>query len=906
MPPKLRSRSNTPRKPASVKNTIRKNASSTKKKKVPRETTINTDNDAVDEEGFSLAKMEIASSEEESDNDNNVDPYSTIVPPVADNLLFSIEVKGGPNQAKIVSTLPPEDSSDGNSTEEEQITVQDHFSAVSKLYPNRKVEVMKSIRNFDLSHEHFNMGWRVDESSILKKSVVQFHGICICLINDTSIKKWICLAEWDCQKRRETSSTWFNLGSMYQTSSSARHLFEQHGIRAYKTTCEEEKRSASDSTYDYLTGSLLYKRNMNRLSRMLWAKMIICNNLPFCLVEKPETRAIFNLVCTSKMDSAFSVKALMHIIKEMYVHIQSKIITRISMVVSLRHLASLSLNVDIWMVKTTSKKYVGVRIYFVDEFFELETRLLAIREFNPSSEIRQSHKLGHLLQVWVQTVLKDYQLNEDHVFGSTTDGGSDVKSWGTTLMGANKVWEHCPPHHLARSVKSAVGDSDKPYPSTLTLGLLRESIVSIKQTTRMGSLFEELNKMQGIKRTLQTFRPHRFMGVYTMLTRFVECFPSVAEFFERSGEHFALEKEEEQLRKFTAILAPVAHLSTEMQSKRSPQGWLYIIHMCVLRAKKGQLNLDSPLAKHDDDESLFNGQLVGEALEMRKRLIDAVDARFFEARYLKFETDLAFDVQLYLHPAYKHFDYVPMLREVMNSKCRREGKLPPSVSEVNVQAALVRTKILEKTTNHILNALQEKMKRKEIDLDVDTGTKSMYKSNKTMSILMQTAKLAREPSKHHSDAVVLNQLVDHALLRYQEEKPPIMELLNPLKSYWKHVSDKHPIVCLVVPSVFSLPSSACPMELDFCLAGGMTTATRNNFSPETVEVARTTVDNGDLLDLPQVMEIAKADIKKFMPTSPFVSMALYDEETPSNAEGDNEYTIESPMLDTDTSSYSDL
>ena len=82
---------------------------------------------------------------------------------------------------------------------------------------------------------------------------------------------------------------------------------------------------------------------------------------------------------------------------------------------------------------------------------------------------------------------------------------------------------------------------------------MREAIVLIKQTTRMGSLFEELNKVQGIKETLQTFRPHRFMGVYTMLRKFVKCYKSVAEFFLRSGEPFALDREEHHLREITAL-----------------------------------------------------------------------------------------------------------------------------------------------------------------------------------------------------------------------------------------------------------------------------------------------------------------------------------------------------------------
>ena len=119
-----------------------------------------------------------------------------------------------------------------------------------------------------------------------------------------------------------------------------------------------------------------------------------------------------------------------------------------------------------------------------------------------------------------------------------------------------------------------------------------------------------------------------------------------------------------------------------MQSKRLPLGWMYIIRMCVLRSKNGQLCIDTPLMKHGDDQVAFNGQLLGEALEIRKRLIDAVDIRFFISRYIDFDTDFGFDVQPYLHPAYKHFDYVPMLREVMKTKNLKDQRPPPSTETI--------------------------------------------------------------------------------------------------------------------------------------------------------------------------------------------------------------------------------
>ena len=172
------------------------------------------------------------------------------------------------------------------------------------------------------------------------------------------------------------------------------------------------------------------------------------------------------------------------------------------------------------MVKGTRKKYLGVRIYYIDELFALETRLLSIREFNPGSMVRQTVQLSNLLMIWIEAVLSDYNLNKKNIYGSTTDGGSDVKRWAKLI---SKVWEHCPPHKMTRAVVDAIGykkkntDLSKYYEVTALVDQVKASIVKIKETTKLSDLFDELNKMQGIKKTLQLFHPHRMMGVYTFL-----------------------------------------------------------------------------------------------------------------------------------------------------------------------------------------------------------------------------------------------------------------------------------------------------------------------------------------------------------------------------------------------------
>ena len=87
-----------------------------------------------------------------------------------------------------------------------------------------------------------------------------------------------------------------------------------------------------------------------------------------------------------------------------------------------------------------------------------------------------------------------------------------------------------------------------------------------------------------------------------------------------------------------------------------------------MRSVGGDLHIDSPLKRYDDGKPYAN-PLEGHLLQLRKRLIEEIDKRFF-LRYTQLK-DLSFDVMLLLHPAYKNVSYTPMVRAVLSDQAKR-------------------------------------------------------------------------------------------------------------------------------------------------------------------------------------------------------------------------------------------
>lgn len=253
--------------------------------------------------------------------------------------------------------------------------------------------------------------------------------------------------------------------------------YKLHGIKSIKTMEEEDAKRKVVEEDEYLVQSQLYKKNFDRFCRLMWVLFIVTMNLPFNTVTQPIVRKIFRLCTYDEMDASFSVGAFYHLLTEIYSHVKSKIIYGIEDTMKLSPIYGLGLNIDIWKVKTSGKSYIGLRVYYIDGYFQYESRLLSIREFNPSLKIRQNGKLSSIIYNWIKSIFSDFSIKKESFFGATTDGGSDIKCVIQKHMKIN--WEYCPPHSFSRAVKAAIGR--KGEITEVIVDTVKESVKKIKQ-----------------------------------------------------------------------------------------------------------------------------------------------------------------------------------------------------------------------------------------------------------------------------------------------------------------------------------------------------------------------------------------------------------------------------------------
>jgi hypothetical protein len=78
----------------------------------------------------------------------------------------------------------------------------------------------------------------------------------------------------------------------------------------------------------------------------------------------------------------------------------------------------------------------GVRINCINDKWKLVSKLLAIKLFKPTTRLVEEKRLSDLLYTWFKYILEEYSLSPSHLFGATTDKGSDVKRMCTVVARA--------------------------------------------------------------------------------------------------------------------------------------------------------------------------------------------------------------------------------------------------------------------------------------------------------------------------------------------------------------------------------------------------------------------------------------------------------------------------------------
>ena len=82
----------------------------------------------------------------------------------------------------------------------------------------------------------------------------------------------------------------------------------------------------------------------------------------------------------------------------------------------------------------------------MDSNWQLKSRLLTVRQFNPSVDVLRSERMSEILRVYLSDVLEEFRIPHNSIFSSTTDAGSHVRRLAEKIMPSS--WEWCIAHML--------------------------------------------------------------------------------------------------------------------------------------------------------------------------------------------------------------------------------------------------------------------------------------------------------------------------------------------------------------------------------------------------------------------------------------------------------------------------
>lgn len=170
-------------------------------------------------------------------------------------------------------------------------------------------------------------------------------------------------------------------------------------------------------------------------------------------MESEAFRIMMYVACGSWLQ--IHSETVIHRIVEMYASIKRCIIDRIRRDLGTFKFPIVHLLVDEWACKLLKRKFIGIRIRYVNEEFELVTMLLSVRFYDKSKVDEDISKASDVLLHWTRSVLHEYQIPENMIFAATTDAGTEVRFMASKLL--NLRWEWCCSHLITNAIKEACG-----------------------------------------------------------------------------------------------------------------------------------------------------------------------------------------------------------------------------------------------------------------------------------------------------------------------------------------------------------------------------------------------------------------------------------------------------------------
>lgn len=829
-------------------------------------------------------------------------------------------------------------------------------STPSHLYPL----IQSRINNFKLSVVKQREGWAIDTSDNFK--ALKNYGV-VYGHEDVPNKEWVCLVASACAEACENGWTMkmhfeedknrcvilkkkryiyiYKKEHRYITSNVNRHLKDQHGILT-DASKKQASKSLNENQYRH---ELLqsFKNNMSRLGELQWVLMIILCRLPTAFGSYKVVKDTMALTGMDELKRNLYRSRVNHIITEIYNQTLAVARQQILEAKKAHGNRIFSINVDNWKSKNSTRKFMGVRLYFNDVKMKFQSWMLSIREFNPSSQMRQgSTGLQRAMNVWAKAILLHYGIKYEEIFSATTDKAGDVRILNQLDIDTN--WDWCIPHMLNCALYYAFSAARNPWMSN-EITAMKNAINSIRDLTKDGNIFQEIlaaENPEAKKKLLQTHQEQRFMGVYLTCLRYYEMFETISETCLAAGIVNQVKMTKVELKQLISVLQPLRNISVKSQTQQSAYGFR-ILQKLIHERLKGVLNASKCVRAFDDKEEIIESLCTG-VTRTRKLLIDAIDLKFFKRYFQKTKVTKSGEVtvqayllecQHLLHPALRNLDPVLSVIEHMvkndssaciawTTKNKKAGvKYAKSLiarnmsnrsidvisneyfeRKVNEYILHVQCDIVDTVKNHIIDTIVENDPSDDAVSDDDfAGVEELQRDLQFASledwVTEQHGQQQPQSSTGGRRPQSVVRRVSQCLDQYLKAKSGIHPAfrnhsLNCNMVEWKSECGHQFLdVVRAFAAYFGVPTSSAGIELDFYFASLLLVKQRMSMKGPLVEMMNMVDRNQEWVDLAQVDALTPLEAKKAQPNFDGDDHVVYsdDEEDMGHAENENESEV---------------
>ena len=271
--------------------------------------------------------------------------------------------------------------------------------------------------------------------------------------NEQPVLKWFCLVG-DCANGADGHCKTSINFTEKTTNHASNHLKNAHQILSTKTASYEENVRRLNQVIQ--RASLGYKKDPSRFYFLNFGTWAALHNVPFAAFTGDAWNTIASHLPAGNGSSLLNLDVRRAQV-EQYVHLKGIVVAELNEAKNrFRGLPFLCLNLDLYQNKISGDKYIGLRVSW-SWSGKLFSRNLSMRWYNPSFADKENVKdATELLYKWSMGVLAEFGIVEqEHIFTSSGDGGSDVKKLMQKSIKAMREW--CISHLLNVAMVDAFG-----------------------------------------------------------------------------------------------------------------------------------------------------------------------------------------------------------------------------------------------------------------------------------------------------------------------------------------------------------------------------------------------------------------------------------------------------------------